>query len=182
MTSNDMPPTETHRNNSTEQVRFRLVWWRLPVHISAKTLTILNQIFVIFLSALPRVGPRPLPRLQFLFSLIASPFHPVVLLSKLLTPSLNKLNIIQFLQYVTPCYWLSGSRRFERPWCLHLQGSRSARWTLMAGTECQSRTAAAYRYESLVVRPDAQIPDSRWTGPLNFVRCRLIFVGPQRGT
>jgi hypothetical protein len=52
----------------------------------------------------------------------------------------------------------------------------------MAGTECQSRTAAAYRYESSVVRPDVQIPDSRWPGPLNFVRCRLIFVGPQRGT
>jgi hypothetical protein len=30
MTSNDMPPKETHRNNSTERVRFRLVWAEAP--------------------------------------------------------------------------------------------------------------------------------------------------------
>jgi len=115
-------------------------------------------------------------------SLIASTFRPVVLLSQLLTASLNKLNIIQLLWYVTLCYWFTGSRRFEGPWCLHLQESRGVRWTLFAGTECQSRTVTACRGENSVVRPGAQIPDSRWPRPLNFVRSRLIFVDPQRGT
>jgi len=37
---------------------------------------------------------------------------------------------IQFLGDMTPRYWVTGSGRFEGPWCLHPQGSRGQRGVL----------------------------------------------------
>jgi len=42
---------------------------------------------------------------------------------------------IQFLGDMTPCYWVTGSGRFEGPWSLHPQGSRGQRGVLHISEE-----------------------------------------------
>lgn len=42
---------------------------------------------------------------------------------------------IQFLGDMTPRYWVTGSGRFEGPWCLHPQGSKGQRGVLHISEE-----------------------------------------------